>query len=526
MGQSHFVGGSSEEDLAYRGYSTQELQQIAVDRNLDATRRQGLLQADRATLLALLKAYDTGLQAANGLSSPDCSDFDESCWHVGRATGSDDSVEQRILDYDCHKGADIGGTLIKVALALPNESDFKSFPDTFGATGRTRPDLAFDFELRTGRDEFRLKFISGATAQVEQAISKIRQRREKIRGTLDLQDIGFRPANSQDPSEGFALRKPNIGEGLGYSVEAPSVGDGASPRDTTSGKLRKNHDRLRLGNKVSLRLPHETKTLYTAGGGAHKFSASFRDNLNVRLEPVKELQSVVDGLLFMNTYGKTEDSLYVLTEENRESFRPWPEPLFPFIIVNMGSGVSILRVDSASQDDFVRIGGTACGGSTFLGLARALTSAKTFQEALKLAEAGDAAKCDLLVHDIYGEEGSAALGLPGKLTAANFGRLCEAPGDDKDLCSENDIARSILQMVTQQSVLLSSAYAKQAGCVDRVFFAGGFVEEENRLARVSIAANFRNLGGCAYFLKHADYLGSLGALRACMRADHASPRCG
>merc|ERR1719401_1640349 len=228
----------------------------------------------------------------------------------------------------------------------------------------------------------------------------------------------------------------------------------------------------------------------------------------------------------MNVYGKHINSLFVLDHENTETFMPWPEQLFPFILVNMGSGVSILRVDSAKKNDFVRIGGTACGGSTFLGLARVLTSAKTFQEALELAQEGDATKCDLLVQDIYGEEGSASLGLPGSLTAANFGRLCEAPGETQALSSEHDLARAILQMVTQQSVLLSSAFAKQAGCVDRVFFAGGFVEEENRPARVSIAANFRSLGGCAYFLQHSDYLGALGSLRACMRADCASPRCG
>ena len=44
----------------------------------------------------------------------------------------------------------------------------------------------------------------------------------------------------------------------------------------------------------------------------------------------------------------------------------WPEPLFPFLLVNMGSGVSVVRVDS--EDHFARVGGTACGGATFLGL--------------------------------------------------------------------------------------------------------------------------------------------------------------
>lgn len=64
----------------------------------------------------------------------------------------------------------------------------------------------------------------------------------------------------------------------------------------------------------------------------------------------------------------------------------------------------------------------------------------------------------------------------------------------------------------------------------RVFFAGGFVDEKNVIARRSIAANFRNLGGairdergpkrpgCAYFLRHSDFLGALGSLQGALRA--------
>merc|ERR1712125_299587 len=207
----------------------------------------------------------------------------------------------------------------------------------------------------------------------------------------------------------------------------------------------------------------------------------------------------------------------MVQEDGTSKSLPWPEPLFPFLIVNMGTGVSI-KVNSEKEGDFVRVGGTACGGGTFVGLARALTSARSFEEALALAEGGDASNCDLLVGDIYGDKGSASLGLPGALTACNFGKLGEerAFHDPSRAPSEQDLARSLLQMVTQQSVLLSSAYAKQAGCVDRVFFVGGFVDQENYLARRAIAQNFRSIGGCAYFLKHSDYLGALGSLRACL----------
>jgi len=242
---------------------------------------------------------------------------------------------------------------------------------------------------------------------------------------------------------------------------------------------------------------------------------------------VKELTAVVDGLLFLATMRRSLPAslVYNVGEDGLSKQAPWPEQLFPFILVNIGSGVSILRVNSAEEGDYVRVGGTACGGGTFLGLARALTSARTFAEALRLAEGGDASHCDLLVRDIYGEEGSASLGLPGALTAANFGKLCdfdldsggcEASELSQPACSEEDIARALLQMVTQQAVLLSIAFARHEGCMDRVFFAGGFIEEANHLARATIAANFLSLGGRAYFLQHCDFLGALGSLRCCI----------
>jgi len=223
---------------------------------------------------------------------------------------------------------------------------------------------------------------------------------------------------------------------------------------------------------------------------------------------------VVDGLLFLASHGPREGVLFTVGPNDEPVDEAWPENLFPFLVVNMGSGVSILQVNSAAEGDYVRVGGTACGGGTFLGLARALTSAETFEDALKLAEKGNAAKCDLLVRDIYGEDGSESLGLPGGLTASNFGRFSQDPGDE-------DMARSLLQMVTQQSVLLSSAFAKNAGCVDRVIFAGGFVDEANRLSRAAIASNFRSLGGKAYFLRHSDYLGALGSFGSYLRISDA-----
>lgn len=66
--------------------------------------------------------------------------------------------------------------------------------------------------------------------------------------------------------------------------------------------------------------------------------------------------------------------------------RPFSVPLLQ---VNIGSGVSVLRVDAGDDGPyFTRLGGTATGGAAFLGLVRMMTSAKTYPDCLALAQKG------------------------------------------------------------------------------------------------------------------------------------------
>ena len=68
--------------------------------------------------------------------------------------------------------------------------------------------------------------------------------------------------------------------------------------------------------------------------------------------------------------------------------------LYPFMLVNIGSGVSILSV--RGPEDYKRVYGTSLGGGTFLGLSCLLTGCTTFEEAMALAASGDNKKVDKL----------------------------------------------------------------------------------------------------------------------------------
>ena len=65
-----------------------------------------------------------------------------------------------------------------------------------------------------------------------------------------------------------------------------------------------------------------------------------------------------------------------------------------------------------------------------------------------------------------------------------------------------------------------SSHAAQWRCQERVFFAGGFLDE-NPLARATIANSLKSLGSPAHFLRHSDFLGALGATAHALDHDHS-----
>ncbi|CAE7587111.1 PANK2 [Symbiodinium natans] len=203
------------------------------------------------------------------------------------------------------------------------------------------------------------------------------------------------------------------------------------------------------------------RRVVVAGGGAHRLAQLFRESLTVEVVPFKEMESLVSGLALLHHYGP-EDEVFQILPDGTKEFVDWPDPMYPCIIVNIGSGVSVLRVDQGedgSSPFFTRLGGTATGGAAFLGLVRLLTSAKTFHECLALAQKGDARNVNKLVSDIYGEEGCGNLGLAPGLTAAHFAKVTMKDFDNP-CYSEADVATAVLTMVVSASTVIARAFSR------------------------------------------------------------------
>jgi len=178
------------------------------------------------------------------------------------------------------------------------------------------------------------------------------------------------------------------------------------------------------------------------GGGALKYKNLFMDQLQVKLEPEDELETVVRGIVF--TLMECPTTCYTLEAEAdspdsgpKSSMTKIPRPLkldelFPLLVVNIGSGVSIIKVESPSS--MRRVSGTAVGGGTYFGLCKLLTRCETFDEAMDMAERGDSRRVNMLVSDIYGG-GYDKVGLPGTLTASFFGKAASAHGASRPASS-------------------------------------------------------------------------------------------
>lgn len=186
------------------------------------------------------------------------------------------------------------------------------------------------------------------------------------------------------------------------------------------------------------------------------------------------------------------------------------EDLYPYLVVNIGSGVSILRVDSTEK--FERVGGTSLGGSTFLGLALVLTGCDSFEEVMKLAMQGDSTEIDMLVGDIYGGDYS-EMGLAATTVASSFGKLVHPGRRAKAVQSPEHLAKAALLMITNNIGSLAMLHARPAS-VRHIMFTGSFLHNNKLALRLlAVAMEFWSKGDMkAVFLRHEGHAGAMGAL--------------
>ena len=112
--------------------------------------------------------------------------------------------------------------------------------------------------------------------------------------------------------------------------------------------------------------------------------------------------------------------VFSYSEDGPTQFVEAHADVYPYLLVNIGSGVSMIKVSGKRQHK--RVGGTSLGGGTLWGLLSLLTGANTFDEMLSMAEKGDNAAVDMLVGDIYGTD-YGKIGLKSTTIASSMGKV-------------------------------------------------------------------------------------------------------
>lgn len=225
------------------------------------------------------------------------------------------------------------------------------------------------------------------------------------------------------------------------------------------------------------------------------------------MQRLNEFACLVLGCTFL--LQNIEDEAFTFHAGSSPERRFVNQTAYPFLLVNVGSGCSVLLV--RGPRDYERVDGSAVGGGTFWGLGSLLTGQREFDDVLREATEGNSQTVDMLVRDIYGEKQAEASGLDATLTASCFGkaaRLVEGPA----AVSKSDMAASLLQMIAYNLAQIACLNARLHN-VKNIVFAGFFLRGQRATMKtISEAVGFwgrQRLN--ALFLRHEGYLGCIGA---------------
>lgn len=243
------------------------------------------------------------------------------------------------------------------------------------------------------------------------------------------------------------------------------------------------------------------------GGGAYKFAELFKERLGLIIEGEDEMACMVEGCNFLLNAVRHEAFQY---ENGQLQFVDLPTAEhYPYLLVNIGSGVSMVRVDGESK--FQRVSGTNIGGGTFWGLCKLLTGMDNFDDILSLSSQGDNSNVDMLVGDIYGGRDYTGIGLSANTIASSFGKVINQH-QELEQYNSADVVQSLCRMISYNIGQLAYLNAKRYN-LSRIFFGGFFIRgHPYTMETISFAIRFWSKGEmAAMFLRHEGFLGAVGA---------------
>ncbi|KAJ5864636.1 Type II pantothenate kinase [Penicillium soppii] len=265
------------------------------------------------------------------------------------------------------------------------------------------------------------------------------------------------------------------------------------------------------------------------GGGAYKYYDRLKEELDVNILREEEMECLIIGLDFFITEIPNEVFTYSDADAEPMQYAEARPDVYPYLLVNIGSGVSMIKVSGPRQ--FERVGGTHLGGGTFWGIMSLLTGSRTFDDMLAMADRGDNSAVDMLVGDIYGMD-YGKIGLKSTAIASTFGKVLRLKNDAEQGAEDGeglihgdpneprsgakanaeDMSRSLLYAISNNIGQIAYLQSEKHG-VKHIYFGGSFIRGHRQtMNTLSYAIRFWSKGEKqAYFLRHEGYLGAVGA---------------
>lgn len=240
----------------------------------------------------------------------------------------------------------------------------------------------------------------------------------------------------------------------------------------------------------------------------------------------REVESVAPDRVGLTGGGAPElESLLEMDTERVMEFDAWPlgaeellrngslEVRAPYLLVSVGTGTSAMLVTDGKA---TRVGGTALGGGTILGLGAVLLGTPRFDEITELAARGDRRRVDLLVGDI---DPGGSIPLPRQMNAASFAKLARDGAGVE--ATPADLAHAVMGLVGENVGIICGTLAGMVGA-QQIVYAGSSLRDNPALTHILVGATSAR-GGKSLLLPDGEFAGALGALRM-VDAIHAGPR--
>lgn len=227
--------------------------------------------------------------------------------------------------------------------------------------------------------------------------------------------------------------------------------------------------------------------LPVTGGGSVKFAMVLQDLFPLaRIIKVDEIKSLAIGFSFLV---RQPSAAFIFNPSTCERF---PVPLeesgspFPLLLVNIGSGVSMIKI--SSENDYARVLGTPIGGGTVLGLGKLLFGAESFDEVIELSKSGDASRVDISVGELIGVTDRHNIWATDTLASSLTKLLYTDNKPNKP--SRADLAQSLVRMVSYNIGYLAYMVSCLHKC-KRIYFSGKYINKhEPTMEAISFAVRF------------------------------------